>query len=120
VYLQSIKSVEQNACLLTGQLKEKPTYRVWCLYSSFVHAVLFTLLLHSFSCPVLGGVVLGFPLKNIQQIQKFANLFDHLQLCHIYTAQFLLIVVWLYPCTLLLLLSLKIRVFKYCIRAKIK
>ncbi len=23
--------------LLTGQLKEKPTYRVWCLYSSFVH-----------------------------------------------------------------------------------
>jgi hypothetical protein len=24
--------------LLTGQLKEKPTYRVWCLYSSFVHA----------------------------------------------------------------------------------
>ena len=25
--------------LLTGQLKEKPTYRVWCLYSSFVHDV---------------------------------------------------------------------------------
>jgi hypothetical protein len=24
--------------LLTGQLKEKPTYRVRCLYSSFVHA----------------------------------------------------------------------------------
>jgi hypothetical protein len=24
--------------LLTGQQKEKPTYRVWCLYSSFVHA----------------------------------------------------------------------------------
>ncbi len=24
--------------LLTGQLKEKPTYRVWCLYSSLVHA----------------------------------------------------------------------------------
>ncbi len=23
--------------LLTGQLKEKPTYRVWCLYSSLVH-----------------------------------------------------------------------------------
>ncbi len=23
--------------LLTGQLKEKPTYRFWCLYSSFVH-----------------------------------------------------------------------------------
>ncbi len=23
--------------LLTGQLKEKPTYRVWCLYRSFVH-----------------------------------------------------------------------------------
>ncbi len=23
--------------LLTGQLIEKPTYRVWCLYSSFVH-----------------------------------------------------------------------------------
>jgi hypothetical protein len=23
--------------LLTGQLKEKPTYRVLCLYSSFVH-----------------------------------------------------------------------------------
>jgi hypothetical protein len=23
--------------LLTGQLKEKLTYRVWCLYSSFVH-----------------------------------------------------------------------------------
>jgi hypothetical protein len=23
--------------LLTGQLKEKPTYRGWCLYSSFVH-----------------------------------------------------------------------------------
>jgi hypothetical protein len=23
--------------LLTGQLKEKPTYRVRCLYSSFVH-----------------------------------------------------------------------------------
>jgi hypothetical protein len=23
--------------LLTGQLKEKPTYRVWCLYNSFVH-----------------------------------------------------------------------------------
>ncbi len=23
--------------LLTGQLKGKPTYRVWCLYSSFVH-----------------------------------------------------------------------------------
>jgi hypothetical protein len=23
--------------LLTGQLKEKPTYRVWCLYSLFVH-----------------------------------------------------------------------------------
>ncbi len=23
--------------LLTGQLKEKPTYRVWCLYGSFVH-----------------------------------------------------------------------------------
>ncbi len=31
--------------LLTGQLKEKPTYRVWCLYSSFVHA-LHTLLIH--------------------------------------------------------------------------
>ncbi len=26
--------------LLTGQLKEKPTYRVLCLYSSFVHAPL--------------------------------------------------------------------------------
>jgi hypothetical protein len=26
--------------LLTGQLKEKPTYRVLCLYSSFVHGVL--------------------------------------------------------------------------------
>jgi hypothetical protein len=25
--------------LLTSQLKEKPTYRVWCLYSSFVHGV---------------------------------------------------------------------------------
>jgi hypothetical protein len=25
--------------MLTGQLKEKPTYRVWCLYSSFVHAL---------------------------------------------------------------------------------
>jgi hypothetical protein len=25
--------------LLTGQLKEKPTYRVWCLYSSSVHGV---------------------------------------------------------------------------------
>jgi hypothetical protein len=25
--------------LLTGQLKEKPTYRVWCLYSSFVHEI---------------------------------------------------------------------------------
>ncbi len=25
--------------LLAGQLKEKPTYRVWCLYSSFVHGV---------------------------------------------------------------------------------
>ncbi len=25
--------------LLTGQLKEKPTYRVWFLYSSFVHGV---------------------------------------------------------------------------------
>ncbi len=25
--------------LLTGQQKEKPTYRVWCLYSSFVHEV---------------------------------------------------------------------------------
>ncbi len=25
--------------LLTGQLKEKRTYRVWCLYSSFVHAL---------------------------------------------------------------------------------
>ncbi len=25
--------------LLTGQLKEKPTYRVWCLYSSLVHGV---------------------------------------------------------------------------------
>ncbi len=24
--------------LLTGQLKLKPTYRVWCLYSLFVHA----------------------------------------------------------------------------------
>jgi hypothetical protein len=23
--------------LLTGQLKEMPTYRVWCFYSSFVH-----------------------------------------------------------------------------------
>jgi hypothetical protein len=23
--------------LLTGQLKEKPTFMVWCLYSSFVH-----------------------------------------------------------------------------------
>jgi hypothetical protein len=23
--------------LLTGQLKEKPIYRVWCLYSSFVN-----------------------------------------------------------------------------------
>jgi hypothetical protein len=23
--------------LFTGQLKEKPTYRVWCLYISFVH-----------------------------------------------------------------------------------
>jgi hypothetical protein len=23
--------------LLTGQLKEKPTKRVWCLYSSFIH-----------------------------------------------------------------------------------
>ncbi len=23
--------------LLTGQLKEKPTHRAWCLYSSFVH-----------------------------------------------------------------------------------
>ncbi len=25
--------------LLKGQLKEKPTYRVWCLYSSFVHGL---------------------------------------------------------------------------------
>jgi hypothetical protein len=25
--------------LLKGQLKEKPTYRVWCLYSSFVHEI---------------------------------------------------------------------------------
>ncbi len=25
--------------LFTGQLKEKPTYRFWCLYSSFVHDV---------------------------------------------------------------------------------
>ncbi len=25
--------------LLTGQLKEKPTYRVLCLYSSFVHGI---------------------------------------------------------------------------------
>jgi hypothetical protein len=24
---------------LTDQLKEKPTYRVWCLYSSFVHGL---------------------------------------------------------------------------------
>jgi hypothetical protein len=23
--------------LLISQLKEKPTYRVWCLYSSYVH-----------------------------------------------------------------------------------
>jgi hypothetical protein len=25
--------------MLTGQLKEKPTYRVWCLHSSFVQVV---------------------------------------------------------------------------------
>jgi hypothetical protein len=24
----------------TGELKEKPTYRVWCLYSSFVHVII--------------------------------------------------------------------------------
>ncbi len=35
MYLQSIKSVKQSH--LTGQLKEKPTYRVWCLYSLLVH-----------------------------------------------------------------------------------
>ena len=28
--------------LLKGQLKEKPTYRVWCLYSLFVHEILYT------------------------------------------------------------------------------
>jgi hypothetical protein len=31
--------------LLTGQLKENPTYRVWCLYSSFVHGVELTFVL---------------------------------------------------------------------------
>ena len=28
--------------LLTGQLKEKPTLRGWCLYSSFVHALIYS------------------------------------------------------------------------------
>jgi hypothetical protein len=31
--------------LLTGQLKEKPTYRVWCLYSSFVHVMRYSYIL---------------------------------------------------------------------------
>jgi hypothetical protein len=32
--------------LLTGQLKEKPTYRVWRLYSSFVHDPMYVFSFH--------------------------------------------------------------------------
>jgi hypothetical protein len=54
MYLQSIKSVKQNAVKsVTGQLKEKPTYRVWCLYSSFVHGVN---LAGAAGCADLGGI----------------------------------------------------------------
>ncbi len=38
MYLKSIKSVKQNAVKSVNRSTErKPTYRVWCLYSSFVH-----------------------------------------------------------------------------------
>ncbi len=38
MYLQSIKSVKQNAAKSVNRSTErKATYRVWCLYSSFVH-----------------------------------------------------------------------------------
>ncbi len=42
MYLQSPKSVQHNAANSVNQdnFKEKPTYRVWCLYSSFVHGPL--------------------------------------------------------------------------------
>jgi hypothetical protein len=39
--------------LLTGQLKEKLTYNVWCLYSSLVHGIrgyIHNLWSHSSSC----------------------------------------------------------------------
>jgi hypothetical protein len=36
MYLQSVKSAAKS---VKRSLKEKPTYKVWCLYSSFVHGV---------------------------------------------------------------------------------
>ncbi len=40
MYLQSIKSVKQNAAKSVNRSTEKkPTYWAWCLYSSFVDAV---------------------------------------------------------------------------------
>jgi hypothetical protein len=44
--------------LLTCQLQEKPRYRVWCLYSSFVHAVTFFLV-----------VILGSPPEHFKEGQ---------------------------------------------------
>ncbi len=38
MYLQSIKSVEHNAAKSVSNFLEKQTYKVCCLYSSFVHA----------------------------------------------------------------------------------
>jgi hypothetical protein len=39
MYFQSIKSVKQNAAKSVNRSTERKTaYRVWCLYSSFVHA----------------------------------------------------------------------------------
>jgi hypothetical protein len=38
--------------LLTGQLKEKPTYRVWCLCSSFIHVASLVHHVMTSNCPV--------------------------------------------------------------------
>jgi hypothetical protein len=44
MYLQSTKSVKHNAAKSVNRsiFIEKPIYRVRCLYSSFVHAILCT------------------------------------------------------------------------------
>ncbi len=59
--------------LLTGQMKEKPTYRVWCLYSSFVHGVslLLSVLMSLYYCINEYALFLGLFIASNQKIYLY-------------------------------------------------